>query len=719
VNRHAAWLVFLTLAAGSAAAEPRHVLLLHSYERETGPLGVAAEIFQTELSRQSPEPVEFFNVTLAAARLSNTPQYEPLADYLRSTFAGHRIDLVVTIGGPAAQFAREFRQRLFPATPLLLAATDQRFLLSGTLGVNDTAVAAAYDPSEMIETALRLLPETTSVFVVIGASAWERFWLAEMQRGFQRFQDRLTFVWLNELSFAEMLVRSAALPARSLIFYALLSIDANGVPHVEERALAELHEVANAPMFGIHSSQLGNGIVGGPLMSIEELAVESAHVALRILDGDSLATIKAATHVAGTPTFDWRELRRWGISEDRLPPGSLVQFREATMWQRYRWRIVGGASLALVETILVIALLTIHIKRKRAEHLLRESEGRFRLWADTAPVMVWMSDPDMRCTDVNRVWLDFTGRTIEQELGDGWSDSAHADDLKDVLETCRQAFDRREPFRLEFRLRRYDGEYRWILATGVPRLTPTGSFVGYIGSGVDVTDLKLAKAALSGLSRRLMEAHESERAWIARELQDDLSQRLVGLTMQLHSVRQAATIDRDEIHGRVGDLCDQFADLGRDIQAVSQRLDSHKLDILGLAAAVSDYCQELSEQRGVTIDFTDDGVPGDLTARIAPVLFRVLQEALLNAVKHSGARHVAVRLRGSRQEIQLEVSDNGIGFDSDIAMKGHGLGLLDMRERLNLIKGELSVQSSPGDGTRIVVRVPLLQAATTLVPGPG
>src|SRR5262249_13648585 len=151
---------------------------------------------------------------------------------------------------------------------------------------------------------------------------------------------------------------------------------------------------------------------------------------------------------------------------------------------------------------------TLQIKRTRAERLRIESERRFRLLTDTTPVMIWMTGDDSKCTSVNRAWLTFTGRTLEEELGDGWSEAIHEDDVESCRQRFRSALDRREHFATEHRLRRHDGEYRWMLTAGAPRFTPGGAFVGYTGSAIDITDQKLAKAALSHLSQALMQAQE-------------------------------------------------------------------------------------------------------------------------------------------------------------------------------------------------------------------
>jgi PAS domain S-box-containing protein len=337
----------------------------------------------------------------------------------------------------------------------------------------------------------------------------------------------------------------------------------------------------------------------------------------------------------------------------------------------------------------------------------RESEQRFRLVANTAPVMIWMSGPDKLCTYFNQPWLEFSGRPLEAELGNGWSERVHPQDLTDCLDISTRAFALRESFRKQYRLRRHDGEYRWVVDIGVPRLSPEGLFAGYIGSCIDVTESKLAEEALGGMGRRLIEAHEEERTWIARELHDDINQRIALLTVQLKQWAQHPPSSEANVRKHIGSVCEQLSDLGRDVQALSHRLHSSKLEYLGIGVAAGSFCKELSEQQQVEIEFSQAGIPHSLPKEIALCLFRVLQEALQNAVKHSGARHFRVELHGTSSEIQLTVSDLGVGFDQQVATDHRGIGLISMRERLQLVGGELSIQSEPGHGTTINACVPL------------
>ncbi len=349
--------------------------------------------------------------------------------------------------------------------------------------------------------------------------------------------------------------------------------------------------------------------------------------------------------------------------------------------------------------------------RQQAQLELLESEGRFRLVANTAPVLIWMSGTDKLRTYFNNPWLDFTGRSTEQELGNGWTNGLHPDDLQRCLDSYAYSFKRRRKFKMEYRLRRFDAEYRWVQDIGVPRFNPDGTFAGYIGSCNDVTDSRMAQEALAGVSRKLIEVQERERTRIARDLHDDIAQRLALLAIDLDEFQQNLPVCSSEVFTRLDALQKQTSQLATDVQAISHGLHSSKLEYLGIVAAMKGFCVEFAEKHQFEIDFKAPPLPDAITSETSICLFRVLQEALQNAAKHSGVRHFEVELSRTSKEIQLTIADQGAGFDPKSALNGCGLGLTSMQERLRLINGSLSIKSKPGRGTRVYARVPVSSKA--------
>ena len=317
------------------------------------------------------------------------------------------------------------------------------------------------------------------------------------------------------------------------------------------------------------------------------------------------------------------------------------------------------------------------IERTLAEEALRESEERFRLIANTAPVMIWMSGTDNEITYLNQTWLDYAGPPSDAAVETLQATVLHPDEAERCREVYEKAFEQREPFQLEHRLRRHDGEYRWVVTAGVPRYNADGSFVGYIGTSVDITERKLAEGILS--SQKLIEAHEEESSRIARELHDDINQRLAVVSIRLGYLTQGSPASATEFKQEIVEVSQEIADLAADIQAVSHRLHPAKLEILGLERAAAGFCDELSNRHGLTIDVHLENIPTALPREISLSLYRVLQEALQNVVKHSASRHAYVSLNGHIDTINLTVKDSGAGFDPEEKMRGRGLGLTSMK----------------------------------------
>jgi len=271
--------ILLLASTSTAADEPRRILLLDSFEKQFAAfVDVFKDNFRSELREQSPELLAFYELSVEPVRLDGDRDEHSFLTYLLSTFKDQQLGLIVTIGGPATRFGQKYRDQLFASTPLLFAAVDER-LRDNSVTRNTTTVAVRNDFPRMIETILQVLPETKNIAIVVGRSAHEQYWREELGREFQRFENQLTFTWFDNLSFAEMLNRSATLPPNSAIFYVLLSIDAKGIAHSQDRVLSELHAKANAPIFGIQGGQLGGGIVGGPLMPTEDLSRHTAAIA--------------------------------------------------------------------------------------------------------------------------------------------------------------------------------------------------------------------------------------------------------------------------------------------------------------------------------------------------------------------------------------------------------------------------------------------------------
>jgi signal transduction histidine kinase len=367
-----ACVTLLILATSNvSAAEPRRVLLIHAFGHAYSPWSDMAGSFRADLIKKSREPIDLYEVSLDTARIQNERDETPFVEYIRTLFLRHKLDLIVPVGAPAAFFVQRHRSELFPATPMMILGADRRRIRNTSLGENDTAVLLNLDLPAYLKNILRLRPETTEVAIVVGNSPVERYWTSELIREVVPIADPVKITFLNDLTFDEMLKRAATMPPRSAILWFLLSEDAAGVPYSEDRALDTMRGAASVPIFGMGDYQLGRGIIGGPLMQTHALGQQAADTALRLLKGEKPSAISPPNVVFGAPVYDWREMRRWDISEARLPPGSVVQFREPTVWQRYRWQITAAAGIVLAQAAVITGLFVERRRRRIAELELR------------------------------------------------------------------------------------------------------------------------------------------------------------------------------------------------------------------------------------------------------------------------------------------------------------------------------------------------------------
>lgn len=346
-------------------------------------------------------------------------------------------------------------------------------------------------------------------------------------------------------------------------------------------------------------------------------------------------------------------------------------------------------------------------ERKQAEDALRDSEAKFRSVFRDAGVGMVIVSLDGRFLAVNDAFCQCLGYTEEELLLKSVQSVTVPADWPAFSQKLREAIEHGTSFqRVEKHCIHKSGRIITTESSASLIRDSCGRPRYFVGETLDITERKLAEEALSGVSRRLIEAHEEERRRIARELHDDINQRMALLATNLERAKQA--LPGSDAQARdIVEASQRVSDLASDIQSLSHRLHSSKLEYLGLVAACAGFCREMSEPQNMDIDFQSKAIPKDLPKEISLCLFRILQEALLNAIKHSGTQRFEVSLTNVSNEIELAVHDSGIGFDPELAMTGPGLGLASMRERLKLVDGNLSIDSQLLRGTTVRARVPL------------
>lgn len=696
-----------SVVGAERAASPKRILVLYWYNKDWPGNVTFGQNFQAALQTAPAGNVEYYAESLESNQFPGKNQSLLFRDYLRQKYAGRSIDVVVAVTDAALDFLIKYRDDLFSHTPIVFVASRLPTTKELAAGPGMTGIFLPITYRETFYLALKLHPNTEKVFVISGTLEHDKRYETLARQELQDYEGRASISYLTDLSPDELVAKTKSLPERSIVLYIWQQARNEQGVVVESRDVLGLFAPSTpVPIYGIASWQVGRGIVGGYLRFLDANGPKAAEIALRIANGERAQNIR----VESTPVvrmFDWRQLKRWGISEDRLPPGSIVEFRVPSFWEQYRGYAIALIAVFIVQSGLILGLVINRARRKRAEVALRESEERFRNMADTAPVMIWVSSHEKQCIYVNKLWFDFTGRSLEKELGEGWADGLHPDDYEICLKTYEAAFDLRKPFTIEYRYRRADGQFRWMYGSGIPRISANGEFLGYIGTCIDISERKAAEQALMNLSGQLINAREDERARIARELHDDLNQQVALLSIELDQLSHLLPESPAESVGMVREMTEQAINLSMAIHRLSHDLHPSRLIHLGLATTIRSLCGELSEAYGLNIEFRHAGLPATLSPDVSLCFYRIVQESLNNVIKHSGAENAQVELRGTEEEIRLRISDSGSGFDVESARSRGGLGLLSMRERLRLVGGELSIYSQPSHGTEVNVFVPL------------
>jgi signal transduction histidine kinase len=456
-----------------------------------------------------------------------------------------------------------------------------------------------------LDLALTLHPNTKEVLVIASTPGGSTREEATFTRQLEAYEKRVRFTYLSDMSLEQLLVRVRQAPKDSIIFYIRHSQSEPDGLLMPRESLSLIERSTSVPIYGPVRFHVGHGSIGGYTFDTQGAANQVTDVAVRLATGSRPEHIPVA-EIASIPTFDWRQLQRWGIPEDRLPSGSIVLFREPTFWEKYRRYVIVACSLIAAQSALIAGLLVQRGKRRRAERAWRESETRYR--------------------------------NADEALHDSY-------------------------------------------------------------------------ARLQDLAGRLIAAQEAERQRIARDLHDDLSQKLALLALDIERVhRSFRNRTPDELSSHLQHVSGRIGEIASDIHLLSHQLHPSKLEVLGLSAATEAFCRDVSSQHAMSIDFETADVPRLVHPDVALCVFRIVQEAVHNVVKHSGARAASVRLSCLDGTLDLHIADAGRGFVPS-EHERTGLGLVSMRERVHYVGGQVAVHSAPGRGTRIVVNIPLRQNA--------
>ena len=689
----------LLLPAATRANQKKVLILSEGHGR------VSINQMESSLRSHFSGSLNFSIVDLDNPRFEQKSYQENLAEAFRAGYANEKLDLVITVGTTPLQFAVQYRDKMFPDVPIVFMSNDSSLPEQTRPGV--TGVVSAMGVPETIDLALRLHPDTQTMAIIGQPSGTfgDKYWLQSEHAELLRHHDKVREIDLIGSPSPELLQRVAELPPHTVILFQLYSVDSSQPSFGAMDVLAAVTQ--RFPTYSILPHViLGHGGIGGASYDPPTDAVLAGQLAARVLTGERPEGMPVVQNSKINLSVDWRELRRWNIQEKALPPGTLVLYREPTLWERGWKYFVAGIVLIIFQAFSIFALFWQRARKRRAEAEHIRSEEKFAKTFRQSPLVLAISrTSDSRFIDVNESFEQQVGFKLDEVLGRSapelnlWADADQRATFIREIQANGRVRD------LEAFIRRKDGAIRTFLVSA--EVLDVAGHLCTLSVGTDITERKQAEEILSSVSRRLIEAHEEERTWIARELHDDINQRIALLTVNLSILEENPPGSEAIVRSKIEEIKTELTALGAEVQALSHRLHSSKLDYLGLENAAVSFCKELSERQNVEIEFASDNIPSDLSKEISLCVFRVLQEALHNAIKYSGVPKFHVSLKVLSGDVELSVHDSGVGFDSEKAINGHGLGLTSMKERLKLVHGQLSIDSEPGHGTTVHARVPL------------
>jgi PAS domain S-box-containing protein len=600
------------------------------------------------------------------------------------------------------QFALQYRDRIFPRVPIVfMSFTDP---LPDKVWPGVTGVVSTNGIAETIDMALRLQPDTKAVAIMTQGTPIDRPWWQAEHAELLRYRNKVEEIDIIGPASPDLLQRVAALSPHTVVLFQLYPADANqpafGVFDVLAAVTQRLPTYSIAPAL-----VLERGGIGGATYDPPTDAVLAGELAARVLAGERADDIPVVHNSKPEMFVNWRQLRRWNISDSALPPGTHVVDREPTLWEHGRKYFLTGIAVIVVQALLIFGLCWQRARRRKAEVELGKSEQKFSKAFRRSPLAISIaSTHEDRYLEVNETFEELTGWRRDEVAGQGHSEIKLWVDPEHRSAFLKQLLAQGGLRDLEIRIRRKDGQVRTTL--GSAELIEVDGENCCLSVWADITERKQAEEALASVSHKLIEAQEKERTRIARELHDDINQQIALVALELEGLQENPNLD-SEARRQMGTLMQHVWDIGEEVQAISHRLHSSRLEILGVVVACGTFCSEVAERNKVTVDFTEEGTPRGVPEDVSLCLFRILQESLQNAIKHSGAQHFQVRLHTASDEIQLTVRDCGVGFDAKAALRGHGLGLISMRERASLVKGTISITSKPMAGTEVTLRIPI------------
>lgn len=713
--------------------DPKRVLVIYSYHEGLPWERIIDDSLRATLASKSTEPIELNIEHADRIRYPGDAYLQNFVDLLRHKYSHPKMDVVIGVDDEATDILLQYGEELFAGVPIVFVTAERKTLQRDSLKPNMTSLLWGANIKGSIDIIYKLLPETRQILIITGSSLSDRAMQHMVRKAMRGYPKRDDICYLAEMTIEDLMDKVARLPERWVIFYMGFSRDSEGKNFVPLEILSTISQKANMPTFGIVDTYIGRGIVGGRLLSAEVQGRRCAEICLRILGGESPVYI-VPERTRNILMFDERQLKRWGISEAKLPPDSIVRYREFSIWQQYRWQAIGLVALGLIQISIIILLWIQWVKRRHAEAKAHESEVKYRTVADYTYDWEYWEAPDKSMNYVSPSCESITGYRPDEFIDnpdlldqiiipadrDIWSDHQH------------EAAGNMSMHEVQFRIRRKNGEICWIGHVCQPIRDDQGRFMGFRGSNRDITEAKDMEAKSKQLQDEL--AHMNRvltmgalTSAIAHEINQPLAAILSNTQAALRflnhenpdldEVREALfDISRDD--KRVAEVIRRLRKMVKKEEPVYESFDINAV----IEATIHLVDSESMFQNILVAKDLKSGIPalyGD-PIQIQQVIINLLANAM-DAMKDQPAdsRRVFLSTRSDRDKgVAVTVIDSGPGLTADqietvfnpfytTKTEGMGLGLAVCQLIIEAHGGHIQVENGPDGGATFSFILPV------------
>jgi PAS domain S-box-containing protein len=710
----------------------RRVLLLEGLT-PTQPAGLKTlESFRGRLTEKGAKDIEIFIDYLELGRFPGAEHEARTARYLSEKFADKRPDLLVPISRGALEFLMRHRDIVVHNTPVIYCCTASSAASAMNLPRAVVGAVTEYNWSKTLDLAEQLQPDARNLAVIAGASAFDREWLADARREIEPRSQRYNTRDLIGLPYDELLQEVSRLPRDTIVLLVPVFADGSGRPRIPPDVAADVTRASSAPVYAPVATLFGQGIVGGFMDSFEAHGVAIADLALDVLSGKDPATLPAQTKPTHTFQIDARQLARWQLSENNLPPDAVVLFKEPTLWEQHRNAVVAAIAAFGLQTG-IVALLLVQVRRRRqAELSLKESEERLAFAAASANIGIWrleVASNDLWATAHCRSML---GHAPQSPLAsESLLDAVHPEDRHILADSLKSALQLGVPIVSEFRVNAPGDEVRWLAARGLSVTDSAGKPLRISGILADITERKAAEAE-ADLQRK--EVSHLMRVSVLGELSGaiahELNQPLTAILAYAQAARRLLG-GREPQLGKIMEVLDDIVQ--EDIRAseVIRRLHGllrkgeSKSEAISLNDMIDSALRLLHSEvisRRIRLDVSlEENLP--LTSGDPVQLQQVLLNLLVNAMDAMSATAPAERLlsvdtRSDSGAVAARISDRGRGiaeveraklFQPFFTTKDRGLGL-GLSICAKIVKahgGRLKIENNIGGGAIASLTLPV------------